>query len=140
MDSGGEPLVRRDPFQEVAQLPALRGVEASADVVFVGRARAGQLVHERRPGPGQVDRVVPPVIGQAAWILWNRLPAVQRAKIRREDEKKQALSALAGMRTAMQSQVRTETVEDAEYAAAQSDAPIDVGGLARTLDEIRDKK
>jgi hypothetical protein len=91
-------------------------------------------------GTAVLIAVLLPAVGQAAWILWNRLPAVQRAKVRRDDEKQQALSALAGMRTATQSQVRAETVEDAEYAAAQPDTPIDVGGLARTLDEIRDKK
>jgi hypothetical protein len=84
--------------------------------------------------------VLLPAIGQAAWMLWNRLPAVQRAKVRRDDEKKQAQSALADMRAATQSQVRAETAKDAEYAAPQHDDPIDVGGLARTLDEIRDKK
>ncbi len=66
VDSGGEPLAHRDPFQELAQLRALGRAEASADVVFVGRARAGQLAHERRPGPGQVHGVVAPVIGVAA--------------------------------------------------------------------------
>jgi hypothetical protein len=91
-------------------------------------------------GTAVLIAVLLPVIGQAVWILWNRLPAVQRAKVRREADKQQAQSALAGMRTATQSQVRADTVEDAEYAAAQSGAPIDVGGLARTLDEIRDKK
>ncbi len=91
-------------------------------------------------GTAVLIAVLLPAVGQAAWIVWNRLPAVQRAKIRRDDEKQQAQAALASVRTATQLQVRTETVEDAEYAAAQSDAPIDVGGLARTLDEIRDKK
>jgi hypothetical protein len=91
-------------------------------------------------GTAVLIAVLPSAIGQAVWILWNRLPAVQRAKVRREDEKMQAQSALAGMRTATRSQVRAETVKDAEYAVSQHDDPIDVGGLARTLDEIRDKK
>ena len=91
-------------------------------------------------GTAVLIAVLPPLIGQAAWMLWNRLPAVQRAKARREDEKQQAQSALADMRAATQPQARADAVENAAYAAAQPDAPIDVGGLARTLDDIRNKK
>jgi hypothetical protein len=85
--------------------------------------------------------VLPPVVGQLAWILYNRLPAVQRAKARREAARKEGEAALAGVSTAKHAPVGTGTAADAERAGnAAADAPIDVAGLAHELDDIRHRK
>jgi len=84
--------------------------------------------------------VVPPVIGQLGWILYNRILAVQRAKARRDEAKKDGEAALARASTTKQAPVGTGTAADAERAGGADDQPIDIAGLAHELDDIRNQK
>ena len=87
-----------------------------------------------------VIAVMPAVVGQLAWILYNRLPAVQRANARRQEAKKEGEAALAGV-SAAKHPAGTGTAAEAEYAGdGARDPPIDVAGLAHEIDEIRNRK
>jgi hypothetical protein len=91
-------------------------------------------------GPALALAIALPVGGQIAWMLFNRIPAVQRANARREAAIKDNEAALARVSAAKHAPAGTGTMADAERGGAGADPPIDVAGLARELDEIRRKK
>lgn len=66
MDAGGETLLLGNRREQLVQLRPLRIVEAAGERAFVLASESGQLLHEVLPVSGEVEGVLPAVIGIGA--------------------------------------------------------------------------